>query len=117
MSIELDHTIVPSTDPADSFLVSADEMRSLLGGCGFITELFEDTSDTHLSRTIANATPAVPGQLGLAVFVENLAQKAANGCVPGELSICTVGMGDASLRRHTQTIMHGNRPTAALRSL
>jgi sarcosine/dimethylglycine N-methyltransferase len=67
-----------ATDPADSFLVSAEEMRSVLGGCGFITELFEDTSDTHLSRTVANATPAVPGQLGLAVFVDNLAQKAAN---------------------------------------
>jgi SAM-dependent methyltransferase len=67
-----------ATDPADNFLVSAEEMRSLLGGCGFIAELFEDTSDTHLSRTIANATPAAPGQLGLAVFVDNLAQKAAN---------------------------------------
>jgi hypothetical protein len=59
-------------------LVSAEVMHSVLGGCGFITELLEDTSDTHLSRTIANATPAVPGQLGLAVFVDNLAQKAAN---------------------------------------
>ena len=67
-----------ATEPADNFLVSADEMRSALGACGFIAELFEDTSDTHLSRTIANATPAVPGQLGLAVFVDNLAQKAAN---------------------------------------
>jgi ubiquinone/menaquinone biosynthesis C-methylase UbiE len=67
-----------ATDPADNFLVSAEEMHSVLGGCGFITELFEDTSQTHLSRTIANATPAVPGQLGLGVFVDNLAQKAAN---------------------------------------
>lgn len=67
-----------ATDPADNFLVSAEEMRSVLSGCGFIAELFEDTSDTHLSRTIASATPALPGQLGLAVFVDNLAQKAAN---------------------------------------
>jgi SAM-dependent methyltransferase len=67
-----------ATDPADNFLVSAEEMRSVLVGCGFIAELFEDTSDTHLSRTIGNATPAVPGQLGLAVFVDNLAQKAGN---------------------------------------
>ncbi len=56
----------------------SEEMRSILGGCGFSAELFEDTSDTHLSRTLTNATPAVPGQLGLAVFVDNLAQKAAN---------------------------------------
>ena len=67
-----------ATDPADNFLVSAEEMQSLLGECGFIAELFEDTSDTHLSRTIANATPAQSGQLGLVVFVDNLAQKAAN---------------------------------------
>lgn len=67
-----------AADPSDSFLVTADEMRCLLDGCGFIAELFEDTSDVHLSRTTANAIPAAPGQLGLAVFVDNLAQKAAN---------------------------------------
>jgi len=67
-----------ASDPADSLLVSADAMRSLLGESGFITESFEDTSDEHLSRTTANATPAAPGQLGLAVFVDNLAEKAAN---------------------------------------
>ena len=67
-----------ATDPADNFLVSADEMRSVLGELGFVAELFEDTSDTHLSRTAANATPAAPGQLGLAAFVDNLGQKAGN---------------------------------------
>ena len=67
-----------ATDPADSFLVSAKEMRSILGESGFVAELFEDTSDAHLSMTAANATPAAPGQLGLAVFVDNLAQKAGN---------------------------------------
>jgi SAM-dependent methyltransferase len=65
-----------ASDPADNFLISTEEMRSLLGKCGFSAELFEDTSDTHLSRT--TATPAAPGQLGLAVFVDNLAEKAAN---------------------------------------
>jgi sarcosine/dimethylglycine N-methyltransferase len=67
-----------ATDPADNFLVSAEEMRSILGECGFIAGLLEDTSDAHLSRTIANATPAAPGQLGLGVYVDNLAQKAGN---------------------------------------
>jgi len=67
-----------ATDPSDNFLVSAEEMRSVLGEAGFIAELFEDTSDAHLSRTAANATPAAPGQLGLAVFVDNLGQKAGN---------------------------------------
>jgi sarcosine/dimethylglycine N-methyltransferase len=67
-----------ATEPADNFLISAEEMRSALEGCGFIAELFEDTSDAHLSRTVANATPAVPGQLGLAVFVDDLGEKARN---------------------------------------
>jgi len=62
-----------ATEPADSCLVSADEMRLLLRESGFTAELFEDTSDAHLSRT-----PAAAGQLGLAVFVDNLAQKAWN---------------------------------------
>ena len=67
-----------ATDPADNFLVSAEETRSVLGDIGFIAERFEDTSDAHLSATAANATPAAPGQLGLAVYVDNLAQKAGN---------------------------------------
>jgi hypothetical protein len=67
-----------ATSPADNFLVSADEMQSVLGKSGFVAELFEDISDAHLSGATANATPAAPGHLGLAVFVDNLAQKAAN---------------------------------------
>ena len=67
-----------ATDPSDSHLVSADEMRSVLGECGFTTECLEDTSEEHLNRTGANATPSAPGQLGLAVFVDNLGQKAGN---------------------------------------
>jgi hypothetical protein len=53
-------------------------MRSVLGASGFIAEVLEDTSDEHLSRTTANATPAASGQLSLAVFVDNLGQKAGN---------------------------------------
>ena len=64
-----------ATDAADSFLVSADEMRSLLGESGFVVDRFEDTSDAHLSKT---PPPAAPAQLTLAVFVDNLAQKAGN---------------------------------------
>jgi SAM-dependent methyltransferase len=64
-----------ATDPADSFLASAEEMRSVLGESGFIAELFEDTSDAHLSRTTADTAPS---SLTLAVYVDNLAQKAGN---------------------------------------
>ena len=67
-----------ATEPADNFLVSFDEMRSLFEGCGFTAELFEDTSEAHLNRSMANATPAAAGQLGLSVFVDNLGQKAGN---------------------------------------
>lgn len=67
-----------ATGPGDNFLVTGDEMRSLLGEAGFLATLFEDTSDERLSMTIANATPAAGGQLGLAVFVDNLAEKARN---------------------------------------
>jgi ubiquinone/menaquinone biosynthesis C-methylase UbiE len=64
-----------ATDPADSFLVSVDETRSMLGESGFVAEVFEDTSNAHLSRTAAD-TAASPLTLG--VYVENLAQKAGN---------------------------------------
>jgi SAM-dependent methyltransferase len=64
-----------ATDPAESFLIPAEEMRSLLGQNGFVAELFEDTSDAHLSRTTAESAPA---RLSLAVFVDDLAQKAGN---------------------------------------
>jgi SAM-dependent methyltransferase len=64
-----------ATDPADSFLVSMEEIRSALGEHGFVAELLEDTSDAHLGRTTADAAPS---PLTLGVYVENLAQKAAN---------------------------------------
>jgi len=67
-----------ATDPADNFLVPGEEMRAVLGEIGFIANVFEDTSDAHLSGAAANATPAAAGQLGLAVYVDNLAQKAKN---------------------------------------
>jgi len=64
-----------ATDPDDSYLVSADEMRTMLGESGFIAELLEDTSDTHLSRTTIDAAPS---PLTLGVYVDDLEQKARN---------------------------------------
>ncbi len=64
-----------ATDPADSFLASAEEMRSLLGQSGFIAEVLEDVSDAHLSGTTADPDP---GPLTFEVFVDNLGQKAGN---------------------------------------
>ena len=67
-----------ATEPGDNFLISAEQMNSMLRARGLSAELFEDTSEVHLSRTSVNATPAAPGQLGLAVFVDDLTAKAAN---------------------------------------
>lgn len=67
-----------ATEPGHSFLVKAEEMNSLINACGFTTLLFEDVSDALFSTNIANSTPAAQGQLGLAVFVDNLGEKAGN---------------------------------------
>jgi SAM-dependent methyltransferase len=69
-----------ATDPHDSCLIPPEVMRKALGDCGLVAERFEDTTDVHLNRTQASvsAAPGPAGQLGLSVFVDNLAQKAAN---------------------------------------
>jgi SAM-dependent methyltransferase len=73
-----DYPLPWASDPADNFLIPAGEMSAALEACGLVAELFEDTSDAHLARTVAHATPAASGQLGLAVFVDDLGIKAAN---------------------------------------
>lgn len=46
-----------ATDPADNFLISAEEMHTLLGESGFIAECFEDASDTILNGPPVGVTP------------------------------------------------------------
>ena len=78
-AIATSHYPLPwASEPSDNFLIPADEMNAALEACGLVAELFEDTSDAHLARPVANATPAASGQLGLAVFVDDLGIKAAN---------------------------------------
>ena len=67
-----------ASEEKDSCLVSAQEMRALLLKQGLVEELLEDTSDAVLASPAASSTPAPAGQLGLSVFVDNLALKAAN---------------------------------------
>lgn len=67
-----------ASGPADSFLITAEEMRSILGEFGFSAEFLEDVSDSQFSRGAATSTPAPEGQLGLAVYVNDLAEKAGN---------------------------------------
>lgn len=64
--------------PADNHLITGDVMNELLQRSGFSVELFEDTSDAHLGGATTNATPSPSGNLGLGVFVDNLAEKAGN---------------------------------------
>lgn len=68
-----------ATDPTDSFLISAEEMHSILGECGFIAEYFADVSDSQLNPP-ASGTPESSAlvQLSLSAYVDNLAQKAEN---------------------------------------
>jgi SAM-dependent methyltransferase len=68
-----------ATDPADNFLISIEEMHSVLGESGFIAEYFEDVSNAQ-SPPPASGTPesAAQVQLSLSVYVDNLAQKAEN---------------------------------------
>lgn len=60
--------------PADSFLASAEAMRSMLGECGLTAEVFEDNSAAHLAR----AADATPSPLTLGVYVDDLEEKARN---------------------------------------
>ena len=63
---------------AENFLVTAEQMHDLLGEHGFELEQFVDVSESRPSTSKASSTPAAQGQLGLGVYVENLAEKAGN---------------------------------------
>jgi len=70
-----------ATDPDDNFLITADEMRTLLDENRFAAECFEDASGMILnSPPPVSVAPAAIAQaaLGLSVFVDNLAEKAGN---------------------------------------
>jgi len=76
---ELIHFPVPwATHPDDNALISADELSAILDDHGFTVELFEDVSDSQYVTNVANSTPAAQGELGLAVYVDNLGEKAGN---------------------------------------
>jgi sarcosine/dimethylglycine N-methyltransferase len=64
-----------ATDPSDNFLVSIEEMHSLLGECGFVPEFFEDVNNAPKSGT---PDPPPKVELSLSVYVDDLAHKAEN---------------------------------------
>lgn len=67
-----------ASEPAHNFLLTVDEMHTILGGFGFATDMFEDVSNSQFNTSKASSTPAAAGQLGLAVYVDNLGEKAGN---------------------------------------
>jgi sarcosine/dimethylglycine N-methyltransferase len=68
-----------ATDPADNLLVSAEAMRALLAGSGFVADYFEDVSDVPLPPPAPGTPESAPqAPLSLSAYVDNLAQKAEN---------------------------------------
>lgn len=67
-----------ASDPSHNFLVSAEELGSLLNACGLLEEQFVDISNDQPTQSTASSTPSAAGQLGLGVFVDNLGEKAGN---------------------------------------
>jgi SAM-dependent methyltransferase len=64
-----------ATDPSENFLVSIEEMQSLLGESGFVSVFFEVASSAQPGRA-----PEQPlkEQLSLSTYVDDLARKAEN---------------------------------------
>ncbi|MCP5429260.1 MAG: methyltransferase domain-containing protein [Chromatiaceae bacterium] len=69
-----------ATAPAENFLISAEELLSVLDESGFVVDFFEDASDEQSSGNPVSNAPEVSAQaqLSLSVYVDNLAQKAEN---------------------------------------
>lgn len=68
-----------ATDPGDNFLMSADAMLAVLGDTGFMTEYFEDVSDSQLNPTAnSSSAPTTQVQLSLSAYVDDLGTKGGN---------------------------------------
>ena len=75
----LDFPLPWATDSSDNFLLSADEMKSMLENLGFVAEYFEDVSDSQLNPSTNSSTNNIPQiNLSLSTYVDNLGLKAEN---------------------------------------
>lgn len=75
----LDFPLPWATDSTENFLLSADKMRTMLEDLGFVTEYFEDVSDSQFSPPPSNTPNAAPQiNLSLSTYVDNLGLKAEN---------------------------------------
>lgn len=69
-----------ATEPGDNFLISSEEMHSILDETGFDVESFEDAGHTQLGNAPASSAPSVVTQvqLSLSTYVDDLGLKAEN---------------------------------------
>lgn len=76
---QLDFPLPWATDSSQNFLLSADEMKTILGNLGFVAEYFEDVSDSQFNPSTNSSTNNIPQiNLSLSAYVDNLALKAEN---------------------------------------
>lgn len=64
-----------ATEPLDSFLIPVADLRRGLEELGFVTLVFEDTSEAELGRPPAGGAP---GPLTISIVVEQFAEKSGN---------------------------------------
>lgn len=75
----LDFPLPWATDSSDNFLLSADEMKSMLESHGFVAEYFEDVSDSQFNPSPNSPSIDLPQiNLSLSTYVDNLGLKAEN---------------------------------------
>ena len=75
----LGHFPLPwATEPADNHLLNQEQMLAILDRYGLSVDVFEDVSDSTFSTSVANSTPSGHDELGLSIYVDNLAEKAGN---------------------------------------
>ena len=68
-----------ATDSSDNFLMTAKDMHCILDETGFVSEYFEDVSDSTLNPTAnSSSAPSTQVQLSLSVYVDDLGIKAEN---------------------------------------
>ena len=68
-----------ATDSSENFLLTPKDMHSILEAAGFVSEYFEDVSDSQLNPTAnSSSAPSTQVQLSLSVYVDDLGTKAEN---------------------------------------
>jgi len=76
---EPDFPLPWASKATENFLLSGDEMKTMLEDIGFTTDYFEDVSDSQFNPSPSGSGPNIPQvDLSLSTYVDNLALKAEN---------------------------------------